>query len=844
MEFCFDYNYCENNCFDSSNTSVRHSSDFRESGTDCDVETYEEVDTTSDNNVCVYDDLIEFEQSDSDNDIMEQGDGLELKAGMIFETWAKAESYLDDYAKQQGFCLCKKRRIPDPHDNNITRRRTFECSHANVHESEKVVLAENRRDRDSEMIGCTWHTNLAFPKKEKGVRINSVIGKHNHSMNPLVGEIAPKFRKLTEEMLEKIKFWTIYGKMGIPSQYNLLVASFPNKTINKKDLSNAIQKFKLQMTPPRNDACQVLNDLYLEKEKNPLWLVKPRFDTDERRLNSLFWMSPEQIRFYERYHDVVIIDSTSQTNQFDMILLLITVVDNNFRNLIVGAAKRFRQATLGAAIIEDETEATFSWILQELRDACSVTPIVLYSDADPALISAVRSNYQDTRHLLCIFHIDLNLRKKLKGKLRDNFESFRSEFLTIRNSLCHRQFEIKWNELLNKYPICQPYLTRVLYSCKTSWACYAINRNFTAGVQSSQHAEVSNKIIKEKLSRASHLSDVVKEVQAAFDNQSKRATITEFKNEIPTKGLPTILNEYFPNLDELLQDFLTPQILQKQRDQISQSLCYDVTLVTDWLPLLEVRDDFFQERLGREDEYDQPQSLFASLLENVPQSSIMEVWKVIRHRGQQLSSQYVILLDDGSHLSHARFHITLIPRRWHNDKKFNLNQDHASIPSYQIGKDESDISEQTPLQSISFSHLERIRKMPDIMQMQGPKQKYGFGMGYAKKALDYAVRADKVEEFVTQLKVFIEETKEDLSDQQDSVENMVIGDPLRTQHKGRQPNRYKSGGEVTKKSQKRKLQAMQDVTNTIEQGSSVQKRSRLCQKCKQPGHYAPRCPNL
>ncbi|GET50779.1 hypothetical protein GLOIN_2v1487031 [Rhizophagus irregularis DAOM 181602=DAOM 197198] len=190
------------------------------------------------------------------------------------------------------------------------------------------------------------------------------------------------------------------------------------------------------------------------------------------------------------------------------------------------------------------------------------------------------------------------------------------------------QFEIKWNELLNKYPICQPYLTRV---------------------QSSQHAEVSNKIIKEKLSSASHLSDVVKEVQAAFDNQSKRA-ITEFKNEIPTKGLPTILNEYFPNLNELLQDFLTPQILQKQRDQIFQSLCYNVTLVTDWLPLLEVRDDFYHERLGRENEYDQPQSLFASLLENIPQSSIMEVWKVIRHRGKQLSSQYVILLDDGSHL--------------------------------------------------------------------------------------------------------------------------------------------------------------------------------------------------
>ncbi|PKY56488.1 hypothetical protein RhiirA4_476816 [Rhizophagus irregularis] len=89
--------------------------------------------------------------------------------------------------------------------------------------------------------------------------------------------------------------------------------------------------------------------------------------------------------------------------------------------------------------------------------------------------------------------------------------------------------------------------------------------------------------------------------------------------------------------------------------------------------------------------------------------------------------------------AYARFHITLISRRWYNDKKFFLNQDHASMPSYQIEKDESDISEQSPLQLISFSHLERIRKMPDIIQIQ--------------------VHADKVEEFVTQLKVFIEETK-------------------------------------------------------------------------------------
>ena len=276
-------------------------------------------------------------------------------------------------------------------------------------------------------------------------------------------------------MLEKVKFWTIQGRMGMPTQYNLLVALFSDKVINKKDLSNAIQQFKKQVKPSKNDACTMLTELYLKKDDDPRWIIKPRFDFEERRLNSLFWMSPDQVNSYERYCDIVIIDTTSKTNQFDMILMLVIVVDNNFRNLIVAAA-----------ILEDETEATFAWVLQELKNSCDIIPTALYSDADPALISAVRENYPETQHFHCIFHIDLNLKKKLKGKLHDQFEFFRTKFLMMRNSLCHKKFEIKWKELINEFPACEQYLTRVLYPCKHSWASYAVNQNFTAGIQSTQ----------------------------------------------------------------------------------------------------------------------------------------------------------------------------------------------------------------------------------------------------------------------------------------------------------------------------------------------------------------------
>jgi hypothetical protein len=38
-------------------------------------------------------------------------------------------------------------------------------------------------------------------------------------------------------------------------------------------------------------------------------------------------------------------------------------------------------------------------------------------------------------------------------------------------------------------------------------------------------------------------------------------------------------------------------------------------------------------------------------------------------------------------------------------------------------------------------------------------------MGYAKKALNLAIRTDKVDEFINQIEHFIESTKEKLSDQ-------------------------------------------------------------------------------
>ncbi|CAG8543851.1 20_t:CDS:2, partial [Gigaspora rosea] len=59
--------------------------------------------------------------------------------------------------------------------------------------------------------------------------------------------------------------------------------------------------------------------------------------------------------------------------------------------------------------------------------------------------------------------------------------------------------------------------------------------------------------------------------------------------------------------------------------------------------------------------------------------------------------------------------------------------------------------------------------------------------------------ANKVEEFVSNLKNFIEVTKSDLFSTQDNASFISVKDPLHVPHKGRQPNRYKSSDEPSRK---------------------------------------------
>ncbi|RIB04106.1 hypothetical protein C2G38_1988879, partial [Gigaspora rosea] len=171
--------------------------------------------------------------------------------------------------------------------------------------------------------------------------------------------------------------------------------------------------------------------------------------------------------------------------------------------------------------------------------------------------------FPETKHFLCIFHIQQNIHKKLKRLLGTNYEKFIKIFYRTRNSLNESDFERPSN-----------YLQGTLYPIQHTWVLWYQSLWFTAGIQSNQKIEALNALLKIGVNHMSSLCHLHEECQRLFDNQAQYSQLEEYQNSVLTRGLPIASQVIFPQIDSILIKFVTPHILSIQRQQMNESLLY------------------------------------------------------------------------------------------------------------------------------------------------------------------------------------------------------------------------------------------------------------------------------
>ncbi|KAJ0482779.1 putative transcription factor FAR family [Helianthus annuus] len=220
---------------------------------------------------------------------------------------------------------------------------------------------------------------------------------------------------------------TLYGG------FNMIGATKFDFKNFKRDLNRYIAEYDVGM---------VIKRLKRKKEFMPNFSME-YLTTDDGVLRALFWADGDAKRNFNMFGDVVSFDATYRRNKYNMMFVPFTGVDNHYRNV-----------TLGAAIIGNETAETYSCLLNVFRQAFGRAPPVIVTHQEPAMRKEIEDTWPESRHGLCMWHIMDKITTKVGAPLY-NGTDFKKRLCAIcwTDALLPDQFESEWGVILTDFDL-------------------------------------------------------------------------------------------------------------------------------------------------------------------------------------------------------------------------------------------------------------------------------------------------------------------------------------------------------------------------------------------------------
>ena len=214
---------------------------------------------------------------------------------------------------------------------------------------------------------------------------------HNHLLLDLkLSCLLPGHRKMSASDIMQVEN---YRKVGIRPPH--MYATFANQCAGydkvgfiRKDIYNEEGRMRKQHT---SDAIGALKYLHYLRKKDPMMYVS--YTADEgSRLQRLFWCDTESQLLYEVFGDVLAFDATYKKNKYLCPFVIFSGLNHHNQTIV-----------FAAAIVTDETEETYVWLLEQLLVAmkgkahCSII-----NDGDLAMRNAITRVMAGAFHRLCV----------------------------------------------------------------------------------------------------------------------------------------------------------------------------------------------------------------------------------------------------------------------------------------------------------------------------------------------------------------------------------------------------------------------------------------------------------
>ncbi|KAK1618754.1 hypothetical protein QYE76_024271 [Lolium multiflorum] len=393
---------------------------------------------------------------------------------MTFPSEEAAFEFYNSYAKDNGFSI---RLDKVRYSKKITRHRRYRrflCSREGERDP-KLMTEEghSRRLRPLSRCNCEAHMTVKLNEKLGIWYVDSFDDKHSHT--PARPDETPflwSHRKIREHQKAEI---LAMGAAGI--RKHTIMDSMISRSgwyggvgYVRRDLYNLCSKEKRKLLA-KGDAATTIGIMLSRKEKDPSFYFD--YDLDkEGRLKRMFWCDSQSVQDYEDYGDVLVFDSTYKMNRYRMPFIPFVGLNNHRRTTV-----------FGCAIVSDETEETYVWLLQTfLKAMCQKKPLSVITDADSAMIRAIRTVFPDVWHRICSWHVEKNMKIHLSHKSLGEF---------------------RW-----KTENTEIWLKR-MYRKRHLWAAAFLTEGFWLGMKSNQRSESLNSCLHLHLDGEMTLVDMI-----------------------------------------------------------------------------------------------------------------------------------------------------------------------------------------------------------------------------------------------------------------------------------------------------------------------------------------------
>lgn len=436
---------------------------------------------------------------DAEEDVL-----LEPLSGMEFNSHGEAYAFYQEYARTMGFNTA----IQNSRRSKTTREfidAKFACSrYGTKREYDKSLNRPrgrqgNKQDPDSATTrkACAktdCKASMHVKRRSDGKWIIHRFEKeHNHELLPAQA-VSEQTRRMYAAMAKQ--FAEYKNVVGLRNDPKSLCDKGRNLVIDVVD-SNILLEFFTQM--------QATNSYFFHA-----------VDVNEnQRLKNFLWVDSKSRYDYINFSDVVCFDTTYLKNKYKMPLIL-----------FVGVNQHYQFILLGCALITDESEATFSWVMKTwLRAMGGQSPGTIITDHDRIIKAVVSEVFPSTVHYYCLWNILGKVSETFNHIIKENENFILKLEKCIYRSWTADVFEKRWHKLVERFELSDNELIQSLYEDRTKWAPSLMRGTLLAGMSTIQRSDSVNSYFDKYVHKKTAVQEFVKQyeviVQDRYEEEAK-----------------------------------------------------------------------------------------------------------------------------------------------------------------------------------------------------------------------------------------------------------------------------------------------------------------------------------